>query len=115
VAVGDVEGDRSWAVGVGQALELIPDTNPLTVAAGGELTVVLQSDSKPIADMPVGLLIEGSTARIFQTTNGDGRATFPLARAGRAMLFAVRLIPAPDGSSWTSDFCTMTFEIRRPR
>jgi len=115
VAIGDANGDRSWAVGVGQALELVPTTDPLTVTVGGEFTVELQAGSKPLLNVPIGLLIEGSPTRVFRTTDDDGRATFPIARGGRAMLFAVRLIPSTDGLSWTSDFCTMTFEIHRPK
>lgn len=113
VAVGAANDDRSWAEGIGSTLELIPTTSPFTVEVGGELTVELQAGGKPLANFPVGLMVDGSTERVFRTTNTGGRATFPVAREGRALLFAVRLVPAPDGSSWNSDFCTMTFAIQR--
>lgn len=113
VAVGAANDDRSWAEGTGSALEIVPATSPLTVEVGGELTVELRAGGKPLANFPVGLMIDGSTERVFRTTNTGGRATFPAAREGRALLFAVRLVPARDGSSWNSDFCTMTFAIQR--
>ena len=43
-------------------------------------------------------------------TDAAGRATFPIAKAGRAMIFAVDLRTASDGRSWRSDYCTLTFE-----
>lgn len=113
LAVGTVEADRSWAVGVGQALELVPSSNPLTVTVGGELTVTLQISGKPFANSPIGLQVEGVKERVFRTTDAEGRATFPITLGGRAMLYAVRLLPAQDGRSWNSDFCTLTFVIRR--
>jgi len=109
VAVGQAPPDRSWAIGVGAELELVPTTSPFTIEAGHEFTVELQANSKPLPNLPVGLLMEGASNRVFRTTNADGRATFPIATTGRAMLFAVRLRLANDGRSWRSDFCTMTF------
>lgn len=114
VAVGDINDDRSWATGTGSPLELVPMSSPFEAKAGGELTIELQAGGKPVPGLPVGLLVEGSKQRVFRTTNADGRARFPIARAGRALLFAVRLVPSADGSSWNSDFCTMTFAIHRP-
>jgi len=113
VAVGDATTDRSWAQGVGAALELIPTTSPFAIEAGHELTVSLQANSIPVPNLPVGLLMEGASDRIFRTTDTEGRATFPLATAGRAMLFAVDLRLASDGRSWRSEFCTMTIEVHR--
>ena len=110
VAVGAATPDRSWATGLGAALELVPTTNPFTIQAGHDLTVELQANLKPVSNLRVGLLIEGASNRVFRTTDADGRATFPIAKAGRAILFAVDLRLASDGRSWRSEFCTVTFE-----
>jgi len=110
VAIGDAAEDRSSANSLGAALELIPTASPFTIEAGKDLTVVLQANSKPVPNLPVGLLMEGASDRVFRTTDAEGRATFPIAKAGRAMLFAVDLRLASDGRSWRSEFCTMTVE-----
>jgi uncharacterized GH25 family protein len=115
VAVGRPAADRSWAVGVGQALELVPSSNPLAVTVGGQFTVALHMSGKPLANVPVGLQVEGVKPHVFRTTDASGLATFPITKDGRAMFFAVRLIPSQDRENWTSDFCTMTFEIHRPQ
>ena len=110
VAVGRAALDRSWATGGGTALELVPTTNPFTIQAGHEFTVELQANSKPVSNLRVGLLMDGSSDRVFRMTDAAGRATFPIAKAGRAMLFAVDLRTASDGRSWLSDYCTLTLE-----
>jgi len=115
VAVGDATKDASWGVSTGAALEIVPKANPCAIVVGQDFTVELQTNTEPLPGLPVGLLIEGAKDRVFRTTNAGGRATFPIGTEGRAMLFAVRLLPAEDGKSWTSDFCTMTFEIRRKK
>lgn len=113
VAIGSVSADRSWADGVGQALEIVPVSSPLTVGVGDSLAIELRLDGKRLSGLSVGLRVEGAKAALFRTTDGDGRAAFPMTKGGRAMLFAVRLVPVEDGRSWTSDFCTLTFEIHR--
>jgi uncharacterized GH25 family protein len=115
VAVGDAMKDASWSVSTGAALEIVPKTNPCSFEVGQDFTVELQTESKPLPGLPVGLFMGGAKDRVFRTTNANGRATFPVAAEGRAMLFTVRLQPAKDGKSWMSDFCTMTFEIRKKK
>jgi hypothetical protein len=80
---------------------------------GQDFTVELRANSKPLPAASIGLMMEGAPGRVFRTTDAGGRATFPAAKEGRAMIFAVRLLPANDGTSWSSDFCTMTFQVRR--
>lgn len=111
VAVGDASRDRSWQKGVGMALEIVPVTDPLALRAGEDLTVELRRREKPIAGVPVGLLVRGSD-RVFKTTDATGRVTFPVSHAGEAMLFSVDLRPAADGSSWKSDFTNLTLRVR---
>jgi uncharacterized GH25 family protein len=112
LAVGNTGDDRSFGDAVGSALELVPATSPLAARVGNDLTVRLLAGSKPLASVAVGLLTEGGARRVFKVTDADGAATFPLSRAGRAMLFAVRLARADDATSWSSHFCTLTLEVR---
>ena len=112
VVVGEPGDDRSWAGSVGSPLEIVPVTSPFEATAGGEVTVELRVLGTPLAGLPVGVMVEGSAERVFRTTGADGRVTLPAARVGRALIFAVRLVPADDGSSWRSNFSTMTFAIR---
>lgn len=110
VVVGNAREDRSWAEAIGMGLEIVPVTDPLSLKVGRELTVKLVGRGKLLAGVPIGLRIEGSE-RVFKTTDAKGRATFPIARAGKAMLFAVHLRPAQDGTTWKSDFTNLTFLV----
>jgi len=115
VVVGGSGSDASWGEPVGSMLELVPKTSPAGLRAGGRLAVRLLAQGRPLPGLPVGLMVEGKPGRVFQTTDGQGEAVFSIPQmrqAGRAMLFAVRLVPAGDGTSWSSDFCTMTFAVR---
>jgi uncharacterized GH25 family protein len=114
VAVGVTKDDRSWAEGLGSAFEFVPATSPFAVETGHEFTVQLQANGHPVPALPVGLLMEGAETRAFRTTDAEGRATFPITSTGRAMLFAVDLRLAKNGTSWQSDFCTMTFAVGTP-
>jgi uncharacterized GH25 family protein len=113
VAVGTGRTEAPWRLPVGSALEIVPVTDPFAAVTGRAIVAELRVNGKPAPDQPIGLIIEGSTERAFATTDPSGRATLSLARAGRALLFAVRLWPSDDGKSWVSDFATMTFEVRK--
>lgn len=111
VAVGSPSRDRSWELPAGMSLEIVPLDDPLAARSGGELKIRLLAAAGPLGGAPVGLMIAGATERIFRTTDVKGEATFPLARAGKALFFAVRLRPVAGGSRWESDFTTTTFRI----
>ncbi len=113
VRVGQPEGDRSWAEPVGMALEIVPEKDPTAVRPGGELPVRLLRNGVPLASFSMGLVGEGEAHGELRTTDGEGRASFPLARPGRWLLRAtdVRRATKPD-ADWESDFTTMTFEVR---
>jgi uncharacterized GH25 family protein len=113
VTVGKVEGDRSWQTPVGMGLEIVPLDDPSSLRVGKEIRVRLLGHGKPVAGLPVGLLIEGSDKRLFRTTDAKGRVTFPAERTGAAMLFAVHLRPGEDEASWVSDFTTLTVRIHQ--
>lgn len=112
VRVGRGGGDGSWRTPVGSALELVPMSDPCAVRARENFSVELRADGEPRADVSIGLMTEGSSERVFRTTDAQGRATFPIGKGGRALLFAVWLRPVDDGAAWVSDFCTLTFQVQ---
>jgi len=112
VRVGEASADRSWAEPLGLAFELVPEGDPTALKPGQELAVRLLRGGKPAAGMAIGLVREGSPEGVLRTSDGAGRATFPLPRAGRWLLRATELRPV-DGKDvdWESDFATLTFEV----
>jgi hypothetical protein len=67
----------------------------------------------PFASFAVGLVGPGKAKGVLKTTDGQGRATFPIGQAGRWLLRAtdVRRSTNPE-ADWESDFATLTFEVR---
>lgn len=112
VLIGEGPGDDSWKVGVGAPVELVPGASPCQAVVGRVMPVTLLMNAEPLAGQPVGLLVEGDSTRVFHETDAAGRATFALTRPGRVMLFTVRLRLDRATMTWTSDFCTLTFDIR---
>ena len=111
VGVGDIGGDTSWKVPVGAALELVPRTNPCAVVAGTDFVVELRSKEGAVAGASIGLIVDGAKDRVFRKTDSEGLASFPVTRPGRAMTFVVLLNRQKDGTSWVSDFATLTFQV----
>ena len=113
VRVGEPSSDGSWAEPIGLAFELVPESDPTGLKPGQDLAVRLLRDGKPAAGLAVGLVREGSGEAVMRTTDFDGRASFPLAMAGRWLLRATELRPI-DGKDvdWESDFTTLTLEVR---
>lgn len=112
VAIGNIENDESWRKSIGSALEIVPTTNPFQVIAGKEFTVELQSDSRLLADVSIGLIMARDKKRAFRRTNDEGKATFRMERPGHAMLFAVHLRFDESSHMWISDFCNLTIHVR---
>jgi uncharacterized GH25 family protein len=113
VRVGQPGEDRSWAEPAGMALEIVPEKDPTALRPGDELPVRVLRNGQPFANFAVGLVGPGETHGILKTTDGEGRATLPVARAGRWLLRAtdVRRSTKPE-ADWESDFATLTFEVR---
>lgn len=112
VVVGDASADTSWGEPVGAALEIVPDSSPFSIRAGQDFPVRVLSDSEPLAGLPIGLLIEGTTKRVFRVTNEKGEVTLPMNRPGRAMIFGVYLRFDDEQQKWISDFCNLTVRIQ---
>ena len=111
VVLGDAQDDRSWKKPVGMAFELVPLFNPTTLKGGQAASFQLLKNKEPLAHASVGLLADGKRGRIFQVTDAEGRATFPVERAGSVLAFAVDLQLAGDHATWESKFTTFTFEV----
>ena len=113
VRVGSAATDRSWAEPVGSPLEIVPESDPTQVPAGGSLTARLLRDGTPLAGATVALVRAGESAAVSVQTDAAGRATFSLPAAGWYLLRSTDLRPAkgPD-LDWESDFATLTFDVR---
>jgi uncharacterized GH25 family protein len=115
VRVGLPAEDRSWAEPVGMSLELVPEKDPTALRPGEVLPVRLLRNGAPVAGFAVGLVGPGSAHGILKTTDAEGRATFPIGRAGRWLLRTthVRRSTKPE-ADWESNFTTVTFEVAKP-
>ena len=113
VRVGQPGEDRSWAVPAGMALEIVPEKDLTALRPGDELPVRVLRNGQPFASFAVGLVGPGDAQGVLKITDGEGRATFPIARAGRWLLRAtdLRRSTRPE-ADWESDFTTLTFEVR---
>ena len=107
---------RTWATPAGMPLELVPQHDPTSLAAGRAFDVVLLHEGKPLQRYPVALVSEGAKDAIRALTDDRGRVTLSLPAAGQYMLRATTLERSGDGASlWDVHFTTMTFEVRPAR
>jgi uncharacterized GH25 family protein len=91
----------------------MPLSDPTRVRVGDTLRVSLLRSGFPLPRTSVGLMIEGDAKRTFAATDETGVASFPITRAGAALIYAVDLRPGSRRSSWESDFATLTFEAAK--
>jgi uncharacterized GH25 family protein len=113
LAVGDAAGDLSWREPVGLELEIVPETSPIGLAAGGTLAVRVLKAGSALADFPLRAVRAGDAGRV-QRTDAEGRATFRVDRAGPWLLAGTDLrASARRPGEWESDFTTLTFEVGR--
>ena len=111
VRVGAAKGDASWSEPVGMALELVPEADPTSLAAGAILPIRLLRNGEPLAGLAVAVDRGGPNCRTFQTTDAEGRARLTLDLAGKWLLTATDLRQSASGSGWESDFTTLTLEV----
>lgn len=111
VRAGAADTSRVWAEPAGMRLELIPQADPTSLAAGGTLAVVLLDRGKPLPRYPVALVREGANEPISAVTDAEGRVLLTVPEAGRYMLRATTLEPSVDHTAaWDVHFTTVTFE-----
>ena len=111
VRVGEAE-DTSWGEPMGLPFELVPEGDPTRLAQGQTLVLRLLRDGKPRAGLAVGVLRAGEAAGTLATTDGEGRVTASLTKRGRYLVRSTELLPGGSGDSWTSDFTTLTIDVR---
>lgn len=113
IAVGGDAGSGHERV-LGLTLELIPEKNPYTLAAGQELPVRLLYQGKPLAGAKVAAVPKDQPARqVSARTDAQGRVRLPLAGAGVWLVKAVHMIAAPPGAGadWESFWASLTFAL----
>ncbi len=101
---------------LGLPLELLAETNPHRLGLDRQLRVQLLYRGKPLAGALVKAFNQTDPSQPLEArTDGDGRATFMLARPGAWLVSAVHMIPAPllSGSDWHSWWASVTFEPRK--
>lgn len=113
VAVGDATAgghDRR----VGLTLELVPEANPYTHAAGQPLPLRLEYDGAPVAGVLVQAVARETPDQPVQgRTDAEGRVSLPLGRSAGWLVKAVHMVPAPSGldADWESFWASLTFEV----
>jgi hypothetical protein len=112
VRVGRSGQDASWKSPTGLDFEIVPESDPTALTAGDKLPIRVFLNGAPLAGFPVGARREGGSADAFVTTDASGRASVPLPKQGRWLLFGTHLRRTNEpGLEWRSDFVTMTFAV----
>lgn len=103
---------------LGHALEIVPEKDPATLAAGESLPVKVFFRGKPLAGVRVsaasaGAEIKGHDFPVTAETDADGRALLKLDRGGLWYARLIHMVPAQDDPEvdWRSFFATLTFEV----
>jgi len=110
--VGDA-GDGGWAEPLGLDFEIVPESDPSTLRAGGSLAVRLLWRGEPAAGFALGAA-SGGRSLPLRTTDADGRAAFAIDAAGPWLIRATRIERASlPGADWRSWFTTLTFAAGR--
>lgn len=98
---------------LGLPLELVPETDPTRLVAGGDLPLLLLAEGEPLAGVVVTALSWADPSRpVRATTDRAGRVVLPLPAGGRWLVKAVRLTAAPAGTreDYRSVWTSLTFE-----
>jgi uncharacterized GH25 family protein len=107
------QSDRSWSEPVGMFLEIVPESDPTTVAVGDELTVRVLREGGSISGFSLELVGERDATTQRERTDAGGLATFRIDAPGRWLLRGTYLRAAPGGPDvdWESHGTTLTFEV----
>ena len=118
--------DTTYAVWAGQRLELVPLSDPLTMAPGDALGVQVLFEGAPLAGALVkawnkggagaGGQREGQTVIVRATTSADGQVTVNLPYAGQWMVSVVHMVPAAGAKDidWDSLWGNLSFSVPQP-
>ncbi|MES2943687.1 MAG: DUF4198 domain-containing protein [Pseudomonadota bacterium] len=112
--------DLTYAVKTGQRLEVLPLSNPLTMAPGDALPVQILFEGQPLAGALVKAWYKngeqkngGQTLTIRATTSADGKATINLPFAGAWTVSVVHMVAATGvkGIDWDSLWGNLSFSV----
>jgi hypothetical protein len=94
---------------VGIAAEFVPAVDPTSLTAGQLLTVQLLTNGAPVRGATVSAVTDGAAVR--RQTDSEGRATFPIDRAGAWLIKTVHMVRLPPGgeAEWESYWVTLAF------
>ena len=102
-----------WRRPVGLALELVPESDPRRLDAGGTFALRLLHRGKPLAGALVKALPkDGNERGVSARTDSQGRVRLVLPEAGIWLISTVHMIDAPAGSGarWESLWSSLTFD-----
>ena len=112
VRVGETPEDRSWAEPIGAALEIVPESDPMTLREGGILPVRVLKDGAPLKNFALSAVGEGDTKGEIRRTDAAGRVSFRINKAGPWMVRGTEIRKSTAGDvDWESDFATLTLEV----
>ncbi|HVR96697.1 MAG TPA: DUF4198 domain-containing protein [Thermoanaerobaculia bacterium] len=109
-----------WDRPLGLVLELIPEADPYSLKAGGELPVRLLFRSKPLAGaLVVAFSREAPDEAVSARSDAQGRVRLRLARPGVWLVKAVHMVETVEPgvkarADWESFWASITFEMPRP-
>ena len=116
VLVGDTS-DRGYKRKLGFPLEIVPESNPLTLKPGNKLPVRILFNGKPLKDAKV-VAVSKQTPSKMQTalSNNNGLVHFELPRGGAWMITTIHMTRVPElaEADWESFWASFTFEITEP-
>jgi hypothetical protein len=105
-------GPSRAATPVGHRLEIVPETDPLAIEAGGsEIAVLVLFEGEPLGG---AVVFAAAAARpeepLRALTHADGRCRFALDRPGRWMISLVHMIEHEgEGADWDTSWATLVF------
>jgi len=103
---------RTWrrVQRLGQALEIVPLSDPTRLVPRQRLVVQLIEGGRPLADIALRLFDRRGERTV--RTDGSGRAVLPVRCRGRQLIATTVLQqPVHAGAPWTSRFATMSYTV----
>ncbi len=108
------ESSDTFSTQLGYTLELIPESDPYEVTAGGDFAIRLLYLGEPLE----GTLVRAFTKDLLDEpidarTDADGRVVLTLSRPGEWLVKAVHLIPIENDpkARWESFWASITFAL----
>jgi uncharacterized GH25 family protein len=105
---------------LGHVLEIVPEKDPASLAAGEPFPVQVLFRGKPLAGVRVGAAYAGAELKgheypVTAETDANGRVLLKLGRGGLWYARLIHMVAAQDDPEvdWRSYFATLTFEVPR--